>query len=73
MQVTAGTVIRENIVVEDCFITEDSTVTVRAHKPAEPPELAPEDEDELCAAMTEIKRGEFVLADELLESLAKYV
>ena len=73
MQVTAGTVVCGNIAVEDCFITEDSTVNVRAHEPGELPGLSPEDEDELCAAMTEIERGEFVSADELLESLAKYV
>ena len=33
--------------------------------------LSPEDEDELVAAMTEIERGEFVSADELLENLRK--
>lgn len=72
MQVTTGTVICGNIVVEDCFNIEDFTVTVGAHAPEDPPKLSPEDEDELCAATTEIERGEFVSADELLGSLAKY-
>jgi hypothetical protein len=51
--------------------TEGSSVSVLTHEPEEPFMLSPEDEDELVAAMTEIERGEFVSADELLENLRK--
>ena len=52
--------------------TEGTSVSVLTHEPEEPFLLAPEDEDELFAAMAEIERCEFVSADALLESLAKY-
>jgi hypothetical protein len=52
--------------------TGGSSVSVLTHEPEEPFLLSPEDEDELFAAMIEIERGEFVSADELLESLANY-
>lgn len=72
MQVTTGTVVGGKVVVEGCSLIEGSKVTVLTHEPEEPFTLSPEDEDELVAAMTEIERGEFISADELLESLRKY-
>lgn len=72
MQVTTGTVVGGKVVVEGCSLIEGSTVTVLTHEPEEPFTLSPEDEDELVASMTEIEKGEYVSAEELLESLPKY-
>jgi hypothetical protein len=72
MQVTTGTVVGGNIVVEGCPLVEGSVVTVLSREPEEPFILSPEDEDELLSAVAEIERGEFVSADEFLESLRKY-
>ena len=54
--------------------TTDTDVDEKVAAPArdEPFTLAPEDEDELLAAMAEIERGEFVTGDALLDSLRKY-
>lgn len=72
MQVTTGIVVEGKIVVEGCSLSEGSIVTVLSREAEEPFNLSPEDEDELLAAMTEIERGEFVSADDLLESLRRY-
>ena len=66
MQVTTGTVVGGKVIVEG------SLVAVLSRGPEEPFALSPEDENELLAAMAEIESGEFVSADELLESLRKY-
>ena len=54
--------------------TTDTDIGGKVIAPArdEPFTLAPEDEDELLAAMADIERGEFVTGDALLESLRKY-
>jgi hypothetical protein len=72
MQVTTGTVVGGKIVVEGVPLVEGSVVAVLSREPAEPFTLSAEDEDELVAAMAEIEKGEFISADELLESLRKY-
>ena len=72
MQVTTGTVVGGKVVVEGMPLAEGSVVTVLSREPEEPLALSPEDEDELLAAVAEIERGEFVSADELLESLRKH-
>jgi hypothetical protein len=72
MQVTTGTVVGGKIVVEGVTLVEGSVVAVLSREPAEPFALSAKDEDELVAAMAEIDRGEFVSADELLESLRIY-
>ena len=72
MQITTGTVVGGRVVVEGVSLVEGSVVAVLSRGPEEPFKLSPEDEDELLAAMAEIERGEFVSADELLESLRKY-
>ena len=72
MQVTTGTVVGGKIIVEGLPLVEGSVVTILSREPEEPFTLSPEDEDELLAAVAEIDRGEFVSADELLESLRKY-
>ena len=72
MQVTTGTVVGGKVIVEGVPLVEGSLVAVISREPEEPFALSPEDENELLAAMAEIESGEFVPADELLESLRKY-
>ena len=72
MQVTTGTVIGGKVVVEGVPLVEGSVVAVLSREPNESFSLSAEDEEELLAAMAEIARGEFVSADELLESLRKF-
>ena len=73
MQVTTGIVVGGGkVVVEGVPLVEGSVVAVLSRAPDEPFTLSPEDEDELLSSMAEIKRGEFISADELLESLRKY-
>ena len=72
MQVTTGTVIGGKVVVEGFPLAEGSVVTVLSREPEEPFVLSAEDEDVLVAAIAEIENGEFVSAEELLESLRKY-
>ena len=71
MQVITGTVVEGKVVVDGVSLVEGSTVTVLARSPDEAFALSTEDEDELLAAMAEIERGQFLSADELLESLRK--
>ena len=72
MQVTTGKVVGGKVVVDGVPLVEGSVVTVLSREPDGPFELSTEDEDELLAAIAEIERGEFVPADELLESLRKH-
>ena len=72
MQVTTGTVIGGKVVVEGVPLVEGSVVAVLSREPNDSFALSAEDEEELLAAMAEIARGEFVSADELLESLRKF-
>ena len=72
MQVTTGTVVGGKVVVEGVPLVEGSVVAVLSRVPEEPFTLSPEEESELLAAMAEIDSGEFIQADELLESLRKY-
>ena len=72
MQVTTGTVVGGKVVVEGVPLVEGSVVAVLSRVPEEPFTLSPEEENELLAAMAEIDSGEFIHADELLESLRKY-
>ena len=72
MQVTTGTVVGGKVIVEGVPLVEGSLVAVLSRQPEEPFALSAEDENELLAAMAEIESGEFVSADELLESLGKY-
>ena len=72
MQVTTGTVIGGKVVVEGASLVEGSIVAVLSREPDESFALSADDELELIAAMAEIERGEFVSADELLESLRKF-
>lgn len=72
MQVSTGTVIGGKVVVEGVPLVEGAVVTVLSREAEAPLLLSAEDEDELLAAIAEVSRGEFVAAEELLESLRKY-
>lgn len=72
MQVTTGTVVGGKIVVEGAALTEGAVVAVLSALPDDAFALTVQEEDELRAAMAEIERGEFVSAQELLESLSKH-
>ena len=72
MQVTTGTVVGGKVVVDGVSLVEGAVVTVLSREPEEPFALSVEDEDELLAAMAEIARGEFISAEELLESIRKH-
>ena len=72
MQVTTGTVVGGKVVVEGVPLVEGAVVTVLSREPEELFALSVEDEDELLAAMAEIARGEFISAEELLESIRKH-
>ena len=72
MQVTTGTVVGGKVVVDGVPLVEGSIVTVVSREVNAPFVLTTQDEEELLAAMAEISRGEFVPAEELLESLRKY-
>ena len=72
MHVTTGTVVGGKVVVEGVPLVEGSLVAVLSREADEPLALSAEDEAELLAAMAEIDRGEFVSAEELLESLRTF-
>ena len=72
MQVTTGKVVDGKVVVEGVALVEGAVVTVLSPQAQAPFALSSQDEDELVAAMVEISRGEFVSAEELLESLRQY-
>ena len=72
MQVTKGTVVGGMVVVEGAPLAEGAVVAVLSALTDEAFMLSERDEDELLAAMAEIERGEFVTAQEMLESLSKH-
>jgi hypothetical protein len=72
MQVTTGTVVGGKVVVEGVPLVEGAVVAVLSREIEAPLVLSTEDEEALLAAMDEISRGEFVSAEDLLESLRKY-
>lgn len=72
MQISTGTVIGGQVVVAGVPLVEGAVVTVLSREAEESFTLSQEDEYELVAALAQIARGEFVSAEELLESLRKY-
>lgn len=72
MQIAIGTVVNGKVVVEGVPLVEGAVVAVVSRGADETFKLSPEDETELAAAIAEIERGEFVSADDLLESLKKF-
>ncbi len=72
MQISTGTVVGGKVVVEGVPLVEGAIVTVLAREAEQPFSLSLQDEEELLAAMDEVERGEFISAEELLESLRKH-
>ena len=72
MQISTGTVIGGKVVVEGIPLVEGAVVTVLSREAEQPFSLSMHDEQELLAAMAEVERGEFISAEELLESLRKH-
>jgi hypothetical protein len=72
MQVTTGTVIGGKIVVEGVPLVEGAVVTVLSREADEAFVLSHEDEEELLAAITEVEGGDFLSADQVLESIRKH-
>ncbi len=71
MQITIGTVVGGKVVVEGVPLAEGATVTVLSRDPDEAFVLSCDDEDELLAAISEIEGGDFLSADQVLESIRK--
>lgn len=72
MQVTTGTVVGGKVIVEGVSLAEGAIVAVLSREPNEPFVLTHEDEDELLAAIAEIERGDFLSAEQVLESIRQY-
>ena len=72
MQISTGTVVGGKVVVEGVPLVEGAVVTVLAREAEQPFSLSMQDEEELLAAMAEVERGEFIPAEERLESLRKH-
>ena len=72
MQVTTGTVVGGKIVVEGVALAEGAVVAVLSREPGEPFVPSHEDEDELRAAITEVEGGDFLSAEQVLESIRMY-
>ena len=72
MQVTTGTVVGGKVVGKGAPLVEGAVVAVLSRGSDAPFSLSMEDEEELLASIAEISRGEFVSAEELLESLRQY-
>ena len=71
MQVTTGTVVNGQVVVERATLPEGAVVAVLSRGAEESFTLSAAQEDELLASMAEIKCGNCVGLEELLASLPK--
>jgi hypothetical protein len=72
MQVTTGTVVGGKIVVEGVPLAEGAVVAILSREPDEPFVLSHGDEDELLAAISEVEGGDFLSAEQVLESIRKF-
>ncbi len=69
MRVTTGKVVSGKVVVEGEPLVEGATVTVLAPEDQPTFELGPNEEAELLKAIDQVRRGEVVDGDELLNEL----
>ena len=69
MRVTTGKVMDGKIVIEGESLTEGATVTVLAPEDSQTFELDPVEEAQLLEAIDQMRRGDFVDADELLREI----
>jgi hypothetical protein len=69
MRVITGTVVNGKIEIPAELIEEGAHVMVLAPELGEPVRLSAAEEDELTEAMEQIRRGEYIDAEELLDEL----
>lgn len=71
MKVVSGTVVGGKIEVPKDAFAEGDRVAILAADLAPPPELTPGQEDELVAAVQDIRRGNYVDGSDLLVELRR--
>ena len=71
MRVTTGKVVSGKVVVEGEPLVEGATVTVLAPEGQPTFKLGPSEEAELLEAIVQVRRGEVVDGDELLNELGE--
>lgn len=69
MKVMTGTVVGGKVDLPAEFVAEGSQVMVLAPEPDQPIHLSPAEEEELSAAMEDIRRGDFVDGQDLLAEI----
>jgi hypothetical protein len=69
MRVITGTVVGGKVELPAEFIEDGTQVMVLAPEVGAPVQLSPAEEDELTESMEQIRRGEYVEADDLLNEL----
>jgi len=73
MKVITGTVVDGKVEVPSDALEEGAPVAILAPDPDEPIQLTPAEEQDLLAAVEEIRRGEFVDGHDLLNELRSRV
>jgi len=71
MKVISGTVVNGKIDVPIDALAEGDRVTILAADSTEPIQLTPEQEDELVAAVEDIRRGKYVDGQDLVANLRR--
>ena len=69
MKLTTGTVVQGRVEVRNAGLDEGERVMVLSLQAEEPAQLTREEEEELAASLDEIRRGEYILAENLLQEL----
>lgn len=69
MKLTTGRVVRGKVELPNAVLDEGERVMVLSLQAEEPVQLTPDEEAELAASLDEIRRGEYVLGDDLLKEL----
>lgn len=71
MKMVTGTVVGGKVEFPDESVADGTSVVVLAPESREPVRLSPEEEQELLNAYEEIRRGEYVEAEDLLAELRR--
>jgi len=69
MKIMTGTVVDGKVELPAEFVAEGAYVMVLAPEADAPVRLSPAEEEELSEAMAQIRRGEYVDGDQLLQEL----
>ncbi len=72
MKVISGIVVGGKVKVPKGTLAEGDRVAIVAAEPSEAIQLTPEQQDELVAAVEDIRRGKYVDGQELLAELRKH-